>query len=191
MVKRWMVCLLACALCVGIAAGAEKEKKEEKKEEKKKDEKKPLVLPDAVSKAVQARCKDATVESAKEKKENDKLVGYEVKVTSKCGQSCKMVLAPDGKLLEASKCTIPEDALPAAVADAVKKWAPGAKVAKIEVETKKGTGTCYKVEVTLNEKNIKAEIAEDGKVLKADKLPEAKKEEKKEKKEEKKKEEKK
>ena len=190
--KRWTICLLACALCIGLAAAEseKKEKKEEKKEEKKKEEKKPVVLPDAVSKAVQARCKDAQVESAKEKKENDK-VCYEVKVKGKCGESCKLVLAPDGKLVEADKCVIAADALPAAVADAAKKWAPGAVIGKVEVETKKDSGTCYKVEAALNGKNIKAEIAEDGKVVKADKLPEAKPAKKEEKKEEKKKEEKK
>jgi hypothetical protein len=194
MLKRWLVCLLAFALCAGLVAAADAEKKEEKKEakkEEKKDEKKAVVLPDAIAKALAAKCKEATIEEAKEKKEADKVCSYEVKIKCKCGQECKMVFAIDGKLLEASKCVIPADALPAAVADAVKKWAPGATVGKVEVETKKEKGTTYKVEAKLGEESVKAEIAEDGKVIKADKLPEPKVEKKKEEKKEAKKEEKK
>jgi len=188
MLKRWLVCLLAFALCAGLVAAADAEKKEEKKEKKeeKKEEKKVVALPEAVLKVVQTTYKDGTVESVKERKEADKVVGYEVKVTNKSGHNCKMVVAPDGKLLEASKCTIPEDALPAVVADAVKKWAPGAKVAVIEVETKREKGTIYKVEAKLGDEAIKAEIGADGKVIKADSLPEPKVEKKEEKKEAKK-----
>lgn len=187
MLKRWMVCLLAWALCVGLVAAAEVEKKAEKKEEKKKEEKKPVVVPDAVTKAVQACCKDCKVASCKEKKEGDK-VCYEVKSEcASCG-SCKLVVAADGKVVQASKRKVPSASLPAAVAEAAKKWAPGAKLAeRAEVETKDGV-TCCKVEAELNGKKIKVEIAEDGKLIKGDKLPEAKpakKEEKKEKKEKK------
>jgi hypothetical protein len=197
MSTRWLVGLLSFGLCFGLAFGAETkkdEKKDEKKEEKKKEEKKeakkPVTLPEAVTKAIQSRCKDAEVLSAKEKKEGDKVVAYEAKVKGKCGE-CKMVLAADGKLLETGKCPVAPDALPAPVAEAVKKWAPAAKVVKAEVQTKKETGTAYKVEADLNGKILKAQIAEDGKVIKADDLPKPKEEKKKEEKKEPKKEEKK
>ncbi|MCY3020291.1 MAG: PepSY-like domain-containing protein [Planctomycetota bacterium] len=193
MLKRWMVCLLALAVCLGLATAAEskdEKKKEEKKEEKKKDEKKPLVLPDAVSKTIKDSCKDAEVVEAKEKKEADKVCGYEVKLKDKCEKTFKVVLSADGKVMEESKHKVPSAGLPAAVADAAKKWAPAAKLAEMaQVETKKDTGTCYEVEAEMCGKTIKAKIGGDGKLIKGDELPQPKaekKEEKKEKKEEKK-----
>ena len=104
-----------------------------------------------------------------------------------------MVVGADGKILEASKCKISSAKLPAAVADAVKKWAPAGKLCETAtVETKKDSGTCYQVEAEVAGKKVKAEIGADGKLIKGDKMPEPKAEKKEEKKkEEKKKEEKK
>jgi len=189
MVKSWLVVLLGCLLCVGVAAVAAEEKEKKEKKEEKKEEKKPVAVPAAVAKAVGDCCKDAAVEECKEKKEGDK-VCYEVKCKDKSGEGCKMLVAADGQVVEASKHKVPSASLPAAVVSAVGKWAPGAKLNDTaKMETKKDSGTVYEVKAELYGKEIGAKIAADGKVLKADKLPEPKaekKEEKKEKKEDKK-----
>ena len=191
MLKSWLAVLLGCLLCAGVAFAAADEQKEVKKEKKeeKKEEKKPVAVPAAVAKAVSDCCKDAAVEECKEKKDGDK-VCYEVKCKDKSGESCKMLVSADGQVLEAGKHKVPSASLPAAVAGAVSKWAPGAKLNDTaKMETKKDSGTVYEVKVDLNGKSLEAKIAADGKVIKADKLPEPKvekKEEKKEKKEDKK-----
>ncbi|MGD0090703.1 MAG: hypothetical protein ABSE73_12355 [Planctomycetota bacterium] len=186
MLKSWVLGLLGCLLCLGLVATGAEEKTKEKK-----DEKKTVTLPDAVAKAVKDCCQDS-VEEAKEKKEGDK-VYYEVKVKcSKCNESYKVLVSADGKLLEQGKHKLPSASLPAAVADAVRKWAPGAKLsemAKVESKRENGSVALYEVKAEIGGETIEAKIGEDGKVMKADKLPEPKmekKEEKKEKKEDKK-----
>jgi hypothetical protein len=190
--KRWIVCLFAAVLSLSVAVHADEKKKEEKKQDKKeekhedkKDLKKEVALPDAVAKAWGARYKDATVLEKKQKGDH-----FEITAKDQWNEKFKGVYAADGKLVSESSRKLLTTNLPAAVADTAKKWAPTAKWADAqEVETKDGM-TVYTVSGDVDGKNVKAEIAEDGKVVKADKLPGVKvvKEEKHEKKKEEKKE---
>ncbi|HYG73776.1 MAG TPA: hypothetical protein VEK08_01985 [Planctomycetota bacterium] len=201
MLNRWTVCLLALFVSLGLSVNAEEkkepkkeekkaEKKEEKKKEEKKDEKKPVVLNDAVKKAWDSRYKGAEVIEIKDKQDS-----FEIKAKDALNSEFKVVYGADGKLWSESKRVVPTSSVVVNVIDTAKKWAPAAKWNEnAEVSTKKGEMPVYEISGTMLDKKIKAEISEDGKVVKADKLPEAKKEEpkkeekKSEKKEEKKKE---
>jgi hypothetical protein len=214
--KRWALCLMSSMLCFGIIAGegkgekkseemkAKKEEKKESKKEEKKDEKKEannevgkiekdgknVALPEPIFKAFHARFKTATVLEVKERADS-----LEISAKDEWNDKLKVVYGTDAKLWSESSHKLPLSAVPAAVVDTAKKWAPAAKWDEVaEVSTKKGEAPVYEISGDLNGKNIKADIAEDGKVVKASKLPEekaAKKEEKKEEKKETKKEEKK
>ena len=185
---RWLVCLLASVLSFGLVVNAAEEKKEEKKTEKKtekkdekkeekKDEKKPVVLPALVKTAWDARYKGASVLEIKDKKDS-----FEIKGKDALNVEFKAIYGADGKLWSEGKRKVAMGNIPAPVAETAKKWAPAAKWAETaEVETKKAEPTKWTVNGTVGEKNVKAEIAEDGKVIKADKLPEAKTEKKEEK----------
>jgi hypothetical protein len=194
--KRWALCLMSSMLCFGMIAAEEKGekkpeevkvKKEAKKEEKKdvKIEKdgKNVALPEPIFKAFHARFKTATVLEVKERADS-----LEISAKDEWNDKLKVVYGTDAKLWSESSHKLPLSAVPAAVVDTAKKWAPAAKWDEVaEVSTKKGETPVYEITGDLNGKNIKAEIAEDGKVVKASKLSEEKKEEKKEvKKEEKK-----
>jgi hypothetical protein len=187
---RWFVCALASMMSFGLVVAAAEEKKEEKKVEKKKeekkeekkDEKKPVTLSAVVKSAFDARYKGAEILEAKDKKDS-----LEIKAKDSLNESFKVVYGADGKLWSESARKVSMANVPAAVTDTAKKWAPGAKWGDTAtVETKKAEPTKWEVVAMLGEKKLKADIAEDGKVIKADKLPEAKVEKHEEKKEEKK-----
>ena len=131
-----------------------------------------------------ARFKAAEVIEAKEKEG-----GFEIVAKDQWNDKYKVAYSADGKLVSESKHKLPLASVPAPVVEAAKKWAPAAKWEETAVvQTKKGEPSAYAVSGDLNGKIIKAEIQEDGKVLKADKLEEPKAEKKKEEKKEEKKE---
>ena len=104
-------------------------------------------------------------------KMEDKDGSYEVLAKDKWNPSYKITYSAEGKIFSESKHKIPLSAVPAAVIETAKKWAPKATWAQLaEVETNKSVST-YAITGDLNEKIISAQINEDGSVVKADKLP--------------------
>ena len=176
---RWMVCMLAGVLSLGMVVKAD-DHKEDKKHEKL------IVLPAPVKAAWDARYKGVEVVKIEDKKDC-----FEIKGKDALNDGFKVVIGLDGKLWSENKRKVVVTSCPPAVIETAHKWAPEAKWNEhFEVETKKSSPSTWEVVGVIGEKKYKAHIAEDGKVIKADKLPDIRKEEKREEKHEEKKEEK-
>ena len=172
---RWMVCMLAGVLSFSFVATADDH---EKKKEK------IIVLPAPVKAAWDSRYKGVEVVKIEDKKDC-----YEIKGKDALNDGFKVVIGLDGKLWSENKRKVVVASCPPAVIETAHKWAPEAKWNEhFEVETKKSSPSTWEVVGVIGEKKYKAQIAEDGKVIKADRLPEVRKEEirKEEKREEKK-----
>ena len=78
-------------------------------------------------------------------------------------------------LLSFDKCRVRLEAVPAAVMEALKKWAPEAEWNSVaDAQKKYKEKSLFKIEGRLGGKKIKAEIFEDGQVKKQDKLSQPK-----------------
>lgn len=133
------------------------------------DDKKSVKLPDAVSKAWNARFQNAEIVSVKSRDE-----GFEIKAKDGLNDSFKVLYGSDGRIVSEKKHKISLDQVPSQVKQTAKQWASGAVwVEPAVVETKKGGETVYEMTAELNGETIKTRINSDGRQIEASELKEA------------------
>jgi hypothetical protein len=101
-------------------------------------------------------------------KQNEGQTLYEIETAAK-GKKQGWIYAADGSLVETEEA-IKLSALPAAVADAVKKEHPQMKIDKAEKVMRDGNIIAYEVEAEKGKEEIEMRIAPDGKVLEHESL---------------------